>query len=61
MFEFKQEACKCSLFVDFSIYRVDEASKSGGMVLQVHVFKRQWLFCRRLQFTLRDYFAVSCL
>ena len=23
--------------------------------------KRQWLFCRRRQFTLRDYFAVSCL
>ena len=22
---------------------------------------RQWLFCRRRQFTLRDYFAVSCL
>ena len=25
------------------------------------VKSRQWLFCRRRQFTLRDYFAVSCL
>ena len=27
----------------------------------IALFFRQWLFCRRRQFTLRDYFAVSCL
>ena len=25
------------------------------------LFFRQWLFCRRRQFTLRDNFVVSCL
>ena len=30
--------------------------------LEVTLFNfRRWLFCRRRQFTLRDYFAVSCL
>ena len=27
----------------------------------VFVYFRQWLFCRRRQFILRDYFAMSCL
>ena len=44
-----------------SIFPLEAIEPPPLMCVCIAKINRQWLFCRRRQFTLRDYFAVSYL
>ena len=59
--EFSQEHAGKSIELIQACFCFENNVSLCSLKLYLNFKIRQWLFCRRRQFTLRDYFAMSCL
>ena len=59
--QLQQDVMNVCIDIYFSAYCGICVCLISNIFKWVKVIVRQWLFCRRQQFTLRDYFAVSYL